>query len=115
SDPVAAKVQIMSVPFDGGKANTLAEGDEPLISPGSDQVLFSKGGQVMSVPITGTSAPKNLFFARGSTGSMSFSPDGSKIAFVSSRGGHSFIGVFTNDQTPINWILPAFSRDNSPR
>ena len=114
-DPTAAKVQVMSIPFEGGKSNILAEADEPIISPASDRVLFSKGGQVLSAPIDGITEAKPLFFARGSTGSLTYSPDGTKIAFVSSRGDHSFIGVFADEQTPINWILPAFSRDNSPR
>ncbi len=114
-DPVAQKVQIMSIPFQGGEPKILAEADDPIISPSSDRVLFSRGGQVMSVPVNGSSSPKPLFYAKGSTGSISFSPDGSKIAFVSSRGDHSFIGIFSDEQTPINWILPSFSRDNSPR
>lgn len=114
-DPVAAKVQVMSIPFEGGNVNILAEADEPIISPASDVVLFSKGGQVMSVPINGLAIAKPLFYARGATGSLSYSPDGTKIAFVSSRADHSFIGIYTDEQTPINWILPAFSKDNSPR
>lgn len=114
-DPIAPKVQIMSIPFEGGKSNILAEGDDPTVSPASDRVLFARGGQVMSVPINGSSSAKSLFYAKGNTGSISYSPDGSKIAFVSSRGDHSFIGIFSDEQTPINWILPAFSRDNSPR
>lgn len=114
-DPTAAKVQIMSIPFEGGKTNVLAEADDPILSPSSDRVLFARGGQVMSVPIDGSAGAKSLFYARGSTGSLSYSPDGSKIAFVSSRGDHSFIGIFSDEQSPINWILPAFSRDNSPR
>ncbi len=114
-EPVAAKVQIISIPFEGGTSNILAEADEPIISPASNQVLFTRGGQVLSAPIDGSGPAKPLFFARGSTGSLSYSPDGTKIAFVSSRGDHSFIGIFSDEQTPINWILPAFSRDNSPR
>ncbi|MGB4399594.1 MAG: prolyl oligopeptidase family serine peptidase [Daejeonella sp.] len=114
-DPIAAKVQIISVPFEGGKSNILVEADEPIISPASDRIIFAKGGQVMSMAIDGSSAAKPLFYARGTTGSLSYSPDGTKIAFVSSRGDHSFIGVFTDEQNPINWILPAFSRDSSPR
>ncbi|MGV3687229.1 MAG: S9 family peptidase [Daejeonella sp.] len=114
-DPVAQKVQIMSVPFEGGKTNILAEADDPVISPSSDRVIFARGGQVMSTPINGSSAARPLFYAKGSTGSISYSPDGSKIAFVSSRGDHSFIGIFSDEKTPINWILPSFSRDSSPR
>ncbi|MEJ7779170.1 MAG: prolyl oligopeptidase family serine peptidase [Daejeonella sp.] len=114
-DPVAAKVQVLSIPYEGGKSNILAEADEPVISPDSKQVLFTRGGQVMTVPIDGTSSAKPLFYARGSSGSLSYSPDGSKIAFVSSRSDHSFVGIYTNEETPINWILPAFSRDTSPR
>ncbi len=115
SDPQGAKVQVISIPFEGGKAIILSEADYPVISPDSERVLFSKGGQIWSSPVNGSSPAKNLFYARGSIGSINFSPDGSKIAFVSQRGDHAFIGVYTNDQTPINWILPSFSKDGSPR
>lgn len=115
SAPIDAKVQIMSIPYEGGKTNILSEADNPIISPSSDQVLFSMGGQILAVPIDGSSPAKNLFYARGSSGSLKYSPDGSKIAFVSSRGDHSFIGIYSDEQTPINWVLPAFSRDSSPR
>jgi Tol biopolymer transport system component len=109
------KVQVISIPFDGGKPAILAEADYPEISPNSEKVSFIKGGQVWSAPINGSASAKALFYARGSNGSVRWSPDGSKLAFVSSRGDHSFIGIYTNDETPINWILPSFSRDASPR
>jgi len=115
SMPVAPKVQLMSVPFSGGKINILAEGDNPQVSPGSMQVLFTKSGQIMVVPIDGTAAAKPLFYARGINGSASWSPDGTKVAFVSSREDHSFIGIYSNAETPVQWLLPSFSRDNSPR
>src|SRR5256885_7085207 len=43
SNPVAPKVQIFSVPFDGGDPKPLADADEPVISPRSDVVAFNKG------------------------------------------------------------------------
>ena len=115
SMPMVPKVQIMSVPFLGGKVNVIGEGDNPLISPNSIQIIFSRGGQIMTSPIDGSTPSKNLFYAKGTNSSASFSPDGSKIAFVSSRDDHSFIGIYTNAETPIQWLLPSFSRDNSPR
>ncbi|MBC7615234.1 MAG: S9 family peptidase [Pedobacter sp.] len=113
--PMAPKVQIMSIPFLGGKVNVIGEGDNPLIAPNGTQIIFTRSGQVMTSTIEGSTPAKNLFYARGSNGSMSWSPDGSKIAFVSNRDDHSFIGIYSNPETPIQWLLPSFSKDNSPR
>jgi dipeptidyl aminopeptidase/acylaminoacyl peptidase len=102
------------VPFAGGKITAIGEGDNPVISPNSGQIVFTRSGQVMVSPVDGASPAKSLFYARGINGLVSWSPDGTKLAFVSSRGDHSFIGVYTNQETPVQWILPSFSRDNSP-
>ena len=110
-----ARVQIWSVPFAGGEPKLLAEGDEPSISPKSDRVVFLKERAVWSIAIDGAGQAKRLFYARGDAGSLQWSPDGSRLAFVSSRGDHSFIGVYTNDATPILYLAPTTSRDSSPR
>src|SRR6266540_5475190 len=51
SNPVAPKVQIFSVAFEGGDAKAIADGDEPVISPRSDVVAFIKGGQIWTAPL----------------------------------------------------------------
>lgn len=109
------RVQIFSVPFDGGEPKLLGEGDDPVISPKSDRVVFLKERAIWSVPIGGAAAAKRLFYARGEAGSVQWSPDGSRLAFVSGRGDHSFIGIYTNETTPILYIAPTTSRDSSPR
>jgi dipeptidyl aminopeptidase/acylaminoacyl peptidase len=109
------KVQIWSVPFVGGEPKLLAEGDEPLISPKSDRLVFAKDRGLWSVSLDGSTPAKRLFYARGDCGSPEWSPDGTKLAFVSSRNDHSFVGVYTNDATPIVYLAPSTSRDSRPR
>jgi dipeptidyl aminopeptidase/acylaminoacyl peptidase len=116
SMPVQPKIELFAVPFDGGAPRVLAEGaDGPVISPRGDVVLFERGRQIWTAPLEGPGAARQLFFARGSNGSARYSPDGGRLAFVSNRGTHAFIGVYQDDTTPIRWIAPSTDRDGSPR
>ena len=112
---VPVRVEIWTVPFAGGTPVSLGEGGSPVISPKSDRVVFQRGGQFWAAPIDGASPAKRLFTARGSNGDAQFSPDGSRIAFISSRGDHAFLGVYTDSANPVKWIAPSSNRDWSPR
>ncbi len=113
--PVAPRIQVWSVPFAGGTPKLLGDGDYPVISPRSNQVAFTAGGQVSVVPIDGSAPARRLFTARGTLSDLRWSPDGSRLAFVSGRSTHSFIGIFTDEKTPLRWIDPTTSRDGLPR
>jgi dipeptidyl aminopeptidase/acylaminoacyl peptidase len=113
--PAPPKLQLLAVPFAGGNSVVLGDGDEPVISPKSDVVVFVKNGQIWTAPIDGSAAATPLFTALGANDEIQWSPDGSRLAFVSNRGDHSFVGVFTDDSTPIRWLAATFMRDRSPR
>jgi len=114
--PVPPKTQLWSVPFGGGEPRLLADGgDDPVISPRGDVVAFLRGGQVWSVPVDGSGPAKVLIGVRGQASSLVWSPDGAALAFVSGRGDHSLVGVYRDASTPIAWIAPSTSRDQSPR
>ncbi|MFD2871711.1 S9 family peptidase [Mucilaginibacter ximonensis] len=113
--PQAPKIQVWSVAFTGGVPKLLGEGDYPAVSPKSDRVAFINDNQVWVASINGLKTGKPMFDVKGDCSALQFSPDGSKLAFVCDRTDHSFIGVYINNNTPIQWIEPSFSRDASPR
>lgn len=113
--PVPPKVQILSVPFSGGEPKVLGDGEDPVISPRGDLVAFVKGGQIWTTPIDGSAPGRPLFTGRGTSADPRWAPDGSRLAFVSGRADHAFVGVYVNDTTPILWLGPTFARDRSPR
>ena len=115
SQPLPPKVQIWAVPFAGGEPKALGEGDAPVISPRGDLVAFEKDRQIWFAPIDGSAPARRAVAANGSNGDVTWSPDGARLAFVSDRGDHSFVGIYTNDDTPILWLAPSTSRDSSPR
>lgn len=113
--PTPTRVEIWSVPFAGGTPVSLGEGESPVIAPSSDAVVFVRDRQLWRVPIDGSAPARRLFTLRGSSSDPQFSPDGTRLAFVSGRGDHAFIGIYTNDTTPITWMAPSVDRDWAPR
>ena len=111
--PVQPKIQIWSIPVAGGAPRLIADGDEPAIAPEGDRVAFVRNRQIWFGPIDGSKEPKQAFYARGTSESPAWSPDGRTLAFVSDRNDHSFIGLFNAGQ-PIRFIAPSTSRDSLP-
>ncbi|MBL8267133.1 S9 family peptidase [Steroidobacter sp.] len=115
SHPQGGQVAIWSVPYAGGVPRLIGEGDYPTISPEGTRVAFIKEGQAWLAAIDGSTAARRLFAERGQTSDLRWSPDGTRLAFVSKRESHSFVGVYRDDATAISWLAPGVSRDESPR
>ncbi len=113
SDPSGAERAIWVVDVSGGAPRRLAEGSGPAVSPRGDLVAFGRGGQIWTVPVAGGDASQLLDVRRGA-GSPTWSPDGSRMAFVSGRGDHAFVGVFTLADSTLTWMSPGIDRDGSP-
>ncbi len=92
----------------------LTDGDYPTISPDGQTVAYLKDGEIRNVSINGGTS-RLLVHSLGKCSDIQWSPDGQKIAFVSNRKGHSFVGIFRDSATAIQWISPSFFYDSSPR
>jgi len=112
-NPVQPKIQIWSVPVAGGAPRLVGDGDEPAAAPDSARVAFVRNKQIWAAPIDGSKPAQQLFYARGTSESPAWSPDGRTLAFVSSRNDHSFIGLFTDGQ-PVRFVAPSTFRDSVP-
>jgi dipeptidyl aminopeptidase/acylaminoacyl peptidase len=103
-----------------GEVGCPAEGCEDLeVSPDGKHVAWVTKKQIWmaDIPEAGKEAKagKQAFTARGDNGEPKWSPDGTRLAFVSDRGDHVIIGVFTLGSSDVRWIAPTFDTDTLPR
>jgi dipeptidyl aminopeptidase/acylaminoacyl peptidase len=115
SSAVQPRMQVWSIATSPGAApKLLGEGDTPAISPAGDRVAFVKDRRIWIAPLDGSKPAEQAFFARGTSESPAWSPDGRSLAFVSGRDDHSFIGIFSDATQPIRYLGASTSRDDNP-
>jgi dipeptidyl aminopeptidase/acylaminoacyl peptidase len=105
---------VFAIPVAGGAPRRLGPGNGVVSSPRGQRVVWVSRGQIWSVDLAGTDKPAQLVNARGSASSLTWSPDGTMIAFSSNRGTHSYIGVFTIATRELRFIDPSLDRDSNP-
>ncbi len=118
------EMRIWAIALPNGTPVDVVAGDTPALSA-QGQLAYIKQGQVWTAPLTAESQRqrhsneahlvRRLFFDRGKDGDLRWSPDGKRLAFVSARDDHAFIGVYTNAQTPLVYLAPSTGIDGSPR
>lgn len=114
SDPAGVEQGIWRVAVEGGEPVRIGQGGNPQVSPKGDGVAFARRGQVFWAPFEGGKEPVQLVQARGGANSLRFSPDGSKLAFVSGRGDHSYVGVYDMTGKTLRWLAPSVDSDGEP-
>ncbi|HEX4019846.1 MAG TPA: prolyl oligopeptidase family serine peptidase [Acidobacteriaceae bacterium] len=113
--PQGAEQDVWLVSLDGSAPRMLGKGRSPAFSPNGDAVAWVLNGQVWFMKTNDPAAkPAQLLRTLGRSGSLQWSPDGNRLAFVSNRRSHSFIGVYSFPTNTLNYLDPSTDHDRSP-
>ncbi len=110
SSPSGAEQAVWSIAWSGGEPKRVDAGNSPEISA-RGTVAYVRDGQIWLR--SGDEKPQQLI-VRGRNAGPQWSPDGTQLAFVSSRGDHSFIAIYDVASKKIRFIAPTVDRDQSP-
>ncbi len=120
-NPDGGERAIWAVRTGGGAPWKVVNGGAPELSPDGRMVAYVKDGQVYAASVSRTAPAdsiqrglKPFIKAWGTQRSPRWSPDGSRLAFVSMRGNHSFIGVLDVKARKVTFMAPSVDFDDAP-
>jgi len=95
---------------------TLAAQSSPAQSPDPEVSEDPAGGvgETAGEENAQDNEPTQLFSVRRGVAAFSISPDGGKIAFVSERDDHAFVGVYHSGDETLTWLDPSVDHDRAP-
>lgn len=113
--PQGAEQDVWLVSADGSEPHKLGEGRSPAFSSKGHAVAWVLKGQIWLQKLNGPLAkPVQLLHTLGDCKSLTWSPDGDELAFVSDRGSHSFIAVYSFPANTLNYLDPGTAHDQYP-
>ena len=120
SDPQGPDRAIWAAYTNGSAAWRLGSGAGPALSPDGHAVVFSRDGQIFRYQLvpraTGPAEKDQQPYIKewGRNANPRWSPDGSKLAFVSARDNHSLIGIYDVRARRVHYVAPSVDIDGSP-
>lgn len=94
----------------GSELELLTTGRGLAVHPSQNLIAFVKQGNVWLYDLA-QNISRPLVNIRGVAAGLEWSPDGTKLGFVSLRGTHAFVAIFDISQNKLQYISPSVDRD----
>src|SRR5690242_12911854 len=102
--------QLWAIAVGDTAPHLIGDGSSPAPAPNANTIAFVGRNSILLGSLDG-GKPQIIVRDLGRDGSLAWSPNGSKLAFVSSRGDHSLVGVYDVGRKSITWLAPSVDRD----
>ena len=114
STPAEEERAVWMIPFSGGEPRRILDGGGFTVAPHARILAYARDRDIYTLSLAEGAEAERVAHVRGSPGSLTWSPDGSGLAFVSSRGDHAFLGIVRVNTGKIVYVDPSVANDGSP-
>ncbi len=112
SNPAGAKQTVWAISWKGGLPVNVDAGNSTVVSL-QGRIAYGRSSEMWIASLKPDEKPKQVV-VRGKNYPVEWSPDGSRLLFVTDRGDHSFIGIYDVNEQSVRFVAPSVDSDGDP-
>ena len=112
SNPAGVEQEVWMIPWSSGTPVKVDAGDSPVVSK-QGQIAYGRGGKLWVSSLKAGEKPRQIV-VRGNNVPVDWSPDGTKLLFVTDRGDHRLVGIYDENAQSVKFLAPSVDSDGDP-